>query len=488
MPDSLLSSYLPTSESPIYAYLNSRFYARAVFDGFLTRRGWILQERILSPRTVYFGQEEVFWECSSVTASETIPWGWKDKSPLVKFNSYDLALPTGTLLTSEPPHLEYQQSPKKIRRSFGDIHESDTLGPLYNYWYRLVEAYTGKDLTKSEDRLPAIFGLAQAIHKSGMPYKIFSECYLDGIWLLEPSSLLWYLKDSPDVGDVKIHGNPSYTWGSWGNSAAFLTNNIVFCDQSQLVEFPIIESLGGHPSTQTAIIRLPDESTKGIRSRQTSESNIIQVQGQLDIGIMTLNTVKYVINPTLSGPGPTVEPSPLTCELSYQSESGRHATVIIDGFPDESLSTWLKKAQGTVWLLKLAIGKGDGNTRIPWISSGDFYTGGAPTGYYDFGLILIPTKDDLEALRELQDTLDIWNTPALKPNPTSYGWRDLLDRPSTPPDAALDVRKWMRGNERMEAYKLVGPHNTTFRRVGIYRSRASTYTSYREHHTTVLLA
>lgn len=45
----------------VYAYLDSELYAQAVFAGFLNRRGWILKERLLSPRTVYFGREEVFW-------------------------------------------------------------------------------------------------------------------------------------------------------------------------------------------------------------------------------------------------------------------------------------------------------------------------------------------------------------------------------------------------------------------------------------------
>lgn len=215
MPDSLLHGHTSMSESPIYAYLSSQFYAQAVFDRFLTRRGWILQERILSPRTIYFGQEEVYWECSSVTASETIPWGWKDESPLVKFNSHDLALHKGALLPSDRlPHLDSQESPQKLLRIFGGLDEGESLAPLYRYWYRLLEAYTQKDLTNATDRLPAIFGLAQAIHKSGMPYRIFSECYQDGNWLWEPSSLLWYLKASPRVERVQTVTNPSYSWGT----------------------------------------------------------------------------------------------------------------------------------------------------------------------------------------------------------------------------------------------------------------------------------
>ena len=99
LPNLLLSDHVSEFEGPIYAYLPSEFYAQTVFNGFLTRRGWILQERILSPRTVYFGQEEVFWECSTTSASESIPWGFEtDTSRLVKFNSHYL-VPTRTAVS-----------------------------------------------------------------------------------------------------------------------------------------------------------------------------------------------------------------------------------------------------------------------------------------------------------------------------------------------------------------------------------------------------
>ena len=29
----------------------------------LSGRGWVLQERLLAPRTLHFGREQLFWEC-----------------------------------------------------------------------------------------------------------------------------------------------------------------------------------------------------------------------------------------------------------------------------------------------------------------------------------------------------------------------------------------------------------------------------------------
>ena len=41
----------------------------------LNRRGWVLQERYMSPRTVYFGREQLFWECRQFQACESMPSG-----------------------------------------------------------------------------------------------------------------------------------------------------------------------------------------------------------------------------------------------------------------------------------------------------------------------------------------------------------------------------------------------------------------------------
>jgi hypothetical protein len=42
----------------------------------LNRRGWVIQERALSPRTVHFGSKQIYWECLSSRASEVYPRGF----------------------------------------------------------------------------------------------------------------------------------------------------------------------------------------------------------------------------------------------------------------------------------------------------------------------------------------------------------------------------------------------------------------------------
>jgi hypothetical protein len=54
----------------IYSY--GREYSNQILD----YRGWVAQERLLSPRTIQWAEEQIYWECSEVPlASETFPIG-----------------------------------------------------------------------------------------------------------------------------------------------------------------------------------------------------------------------------------------------------------------------------------------------------------------------------------------------------------------------------------------------------------------------------
>ncbi|RSL89350.1 hypothetical protein BHE90_001651 [Fusarium euwallaceae] len=38
-------------------------------------RAWVMQERYMSPRALYFGHRQLFWECREAEAAETNPFG-----------------------------------------------------------------------------------------------------------------------------------------------------------------------------------------------------------------------------------------------------------------------------------------------------------------------------------------------------------------------------------------------------------------------------
>jgi hypothetical protein len=158
-----------------YAYLESSYYAQSALSGFLDQRGWIMQERILSPRTIYYVQEEIIWECSEKVASESIHWGFEKNCGIssMKFNSVS---------SCTIKMMDYKL--EILSRNL----------PISQYWQNLVEAYSAKRLTRSSDKLFGVAGLARALHKSRMPGPYgFNESYHQGLWINDGSAynFLW---------------------------------------------------------------------------------------------------------------------------------------------------------------------------------------------------------------------------------------------------------------------------------------------------------
>ena len=138
-----------------HAIQSGRFDEYHNVEGFpLDDRAWCFQERILSPRVVHFGKDELVWECNAQTDCDCGGINREgDRSLRSLFNK---------LARLEDPHL----------RSYS--------------WMDMVTKCASRKVTKQSDRLPTIFGLAQCLQRWGF------GGYLAGRWrddLL--AQLLW---------------------------------------------------------------------------------------------------------------------------------------------------------------------------------------------------------------------------------------------------------------------------------------------------------
>lgn len=176
---------------------STTFRVRAHDDGFrhwdqsitkspLQRRGWILQELTLGPRTLHFGLDRVFFQCKTQKTSE--------------------ASPTDLDITTK----RYQPAPLSLTLPF-----KKHWGPPG--WAEIVHQYTRRILTFPErDKLVAISGLAQ---RHGPP-----EEYLAGLWKKDILfQLPWRVLPTPHPQKQKQKQNPippknpqapSWTWAS----------------------------------------------------------------------------------------------------------------------------------------------------------------------------------------------------------------------------------------------------------------------------------
>ncbi|KAH7363965.1 heterokaryon incompatibility protein-domain-containing protein [Rhexocercosporidium sp. MPI-PUGE-AT-0058] len=146
----------------------------------ISRRGWVVQERLLSPRTIHFSTP-IFWECRNLVACESYPKGLSfdfDRSD--KIWSYKHGEEVTTMLA----------------------------------WEACIQVFSECALTKSNDKLVAIAGIAKTFEST------LDGTYLAGVWSSNiVRGLLWWVnKDKARVGKNSIrvlpYRAPSWSWAS----------------------------------------------------------------------------------------------------------------------------------------------------------------------------------------------------------------------------------------------------------------------------------
>jgi hypothetical protein len=195
------------------------FWCNSLLDTDLHKRGWVLQERLLSPRTIHFGQEQIFWECRQNMACEAYPGGLPE--PLCNHRTRRWRQADGMLGTTT----RQRPSTLGVRKFLARVglYRPTTVSQsptLYSTWSGIVEAYMDCQLSFGRDKLVAISGLADKFSQ------LTGHTYLAGLWdneLLAPS-LLWYVlgrrqaDSTPSVRamfseDSRFRG-PSWSWAS----------------------------------------------------------------------------------------------------------------------------------------------------------------------------------------------------------------------------------------------------------------------------------
>ncbi|SPO06552.1 uncharacterized protein DNG_09242 [Cephalotrichum gorgonifer] len=226
-------------------------FRRGVDRAPLNKRGWVLQERLLSRRILHFGADMLYWECSLRSASELCPAGFVyKKHPLEYYGHFlpppiqvepdgsDLAPQTRwkreVLVSRRTPQPDmdldletassgggggsgiWQNSEtfmREVRRHSHEPWSSDSregryrtaLDQIQNHdfendgilsfsqsWYKIVESYTQSSLSFSTDRFIAIQSIVQEVER------VTKYQYVAGLWrehLVE--CLLWFVTQGP---------------------------------------------------------------------------------------------------------------------------------------------------------------------------------------------------------------------------------------------------------------------------------------------------
>lgn len=153
-----------------------------------SRRGWVLQEQVLSTRLLSFEKNGLFWRCNSLESDESEPMGWEiHKSTLAGAMCH-------------------------FRLSLGnprDLHFEPRI--TFQHWYFLISHYSRRSLLVLSDVLPALSGIASRFSES------FRCNYLAGLWQEDIAvGLLWstFFNDHERGIPATKMGCPSWSWTS----------------------------------------------------------------------------------------------------------------------------------------------------------------------------------------------------------------------------------------------------------------------------------
>lgn len=199
------SSAWTNTSNQTYFIVEADFFS-PIFEAPLNRRAWVIQERLLAPRTLHYSQQQLFWECHELEACETFP----QRLPLGLY---------GTGFKGMDPHIDGKKL--QLVAQVENCDPDPTLNAYY-LWGKIVQAYSYGGLTKPEDKLMALSGLAKKLQH------MVDDEYLAGLWRdMLPPQLLWEVYDTrqgdgrPSVRSPHYRA-PSWSWASVDGCVGFL--------------------------------------------------------------------------------------------------------------------------------------------------------------------------------------------------------------------------------------------------------------------------
>jgi hypothetical protein len=153
----------------------------------LLTRGWVFQERLISPRVIHFTERELLFECREEFRCECS--GVVELPNVVGGQLTDLSL-------SVPPKIQHQIALES--------KDSSTVG---GRWRRMMEEYASLNLTKPSDLLPALEGLRTQMQP-------LRGRYIFGLWEDDLCTDLCWKPNRKDTTCSPEWRAPTWSWAS----------------------------------------------------------------------------------------------------------------------------------------------------------------------------------------------------------------------------------------------------------------------------------
>lgn len=199
--------------------LDYSFWENNVQKSALGMRGWVLQEQLLARRTLYFGHDQILWECWEGRRCETYPHcnpietmaTSLENSPRSSFLEASYALGSFSDNVLETIRQAISPSIRDNTLTTPDVNSAS----LMIAWMNFVNLYSERSLTFPSDKLPAISGIAKRFAQ------VTEYQWYAGLWLEQmPLSLLW--SANSNYPGLKQDDYPTWSWASQLYSVSYL--------------------------------------------------------------------------------------------------------------------------------------------------------------------------------------------------------------------------------------------------------------------------
>ena len=215
----------------------------------LHRRGWVLQERLLSSRTIHFTKSELVWHCLQQLGSESVP-------DVAVDTQHEACLAAGRINDYTDMRITTAEMMMMMKKK---TVVSVSRAKLYQDWKRLVVQYTKCRLTKGEDKLVAVFGIIDRLEN------LTGDRCLAGMWRSQmPRCLLWLVDwglsgppEKPRLPPTARWRAPSWSWAShdWAVEYVYCGDDAVCC--TQVVSTVVVTRQNGSVLTGKLVLRGP---------------------------------------------------------------------------------------------------------------------------------------------------------------------------------------------------------------------------------------
>ena len=202
----------------------------------LTFRAWAFQEKLLSCRTLYYGNRQIYWECDTAAHYESA-------------------------------------GPYDTRRGGLRVRDNLLSGDCDAVvWYWVVEEYSGRLLTRPQDKLPALSGLASKFQrKTGFHY-------LAGLWQEDLiRGLSWEMSEADDARwapKPNVYCAPSWSWASVDGDVWYERSRELDVDANMINANVILAGLDQLGRVSSGSLTLSGRLKMAVARRPPSDSSI----------------------------------------------------------------------------------------------------------------------------------------------------------------------------------------------------------------------